>query len=37
VLAGVTYEPLIRQAEAQEELLEILRLEASKAAFAESP
>jgi hypothetical protein len=37
VLASVKYEPLIRQAEAQEELLEILRLEASKAAFAESP
>jgi hypothetical protein len=37
VLASVKYEPLITQAEAQEELLEILRLEASKAAFAESP
>ena len=36
VLATVAYEPLIRQAEEQEELLEILRLEASKAAFAES-
>jgi hypothetical protein len=35
VLATVEYEPLIKQAEAQEELLEILRLEASRAAFAE--
>jgi hypothetical protein len=36
VLATVDYEPLIRQAEEQESLLEILRLEASRAAFAES-
>jgi hypothetical protein len=36
VLTTVAYEPLIRQAEEQEELLEILRLEASKAAFAET-
>jgi hypothetical protein len=36
VLATVEYEPLIKQAEAQEELLEILRIEASRAAFAES-
>jgi hypothetical protein len=35
-LAAVDYEPLIRQAEEQETLLEILRLEASRAAFAES-
>jgi len=37
VLATVEYEPLIRQAEAQEELLELLRIEASRAAFADSP
>lgn len=36
VLATVEYEPLIRQAEAQEELLEMMRLEASRVAFAES-
>lgn len=36
VLATVDYEPLIKQAEAQEELLEILRIEASRAAFAQS-
>jgi len=35
VLATVDYEPLIRQAEEQEALLEMLRLEASRAAFAE--
>jgi len=35
VLATVDYEPLIRQAEEQEAMLEILRLEASRAAFAE--
>jgi hypothetical protein len=35
-LATVDYEPLIKQAEEQEELLEMLRLEASRAAFAES-
>jgi hypothetical protein len=36
VLATVEYEPLIKQAEEQEELLEMLRLEASRAAFAEN-
>ena len=36
VLATVDYEVLIKQAEEQETLLEILRLEASRAAFAES-
>jgi hypothetical protein len=36
-LATVEYEPLIKQAEEQEELLEILRLEASRAAFADEP
>ncbi|HEY2896038.1 MAG TPA: hypothetical protein VGJ12_02790 [Gemmatimonadaceae bacterium] len=35
VLATVDYEPLIRQAEEQEALLEMLRMEASRAAFAE--
>ena len=35
VLATVEYEPLIKQAGEQEELLEILRLEASKVAFAD--
>jgi hypothetical protein len=35
VLRAVEYEPLIRQAEEQEELLELLRIEASRAAFAE--
>lgn len=34
-LAAVEYEPLITQAEEQEALLEILRLEASRAAFAD--
>jgi hypothetical protein len=34
LLATVDYDALIRQAETQEELLEILRIEASKAAFA---
>lgn len=34
VLATVEYEPLIAQAMAQEELLELIRLEASRAAFA---
>lgn len=36
VLATVAYEPLIKQAEEQEELLEILRIEASRVAFAGS-
>ena len=36
VLATVDYAVLIKQAEEQETLLEILRLEASRAAFAES-
>jgi hypothetical protein len=35
VLASVDYGFLIKQAETQEELLELLRLEASRAAFAE--
>jgi hypothetical protein len=36
LLGTIDYERLIRQAEEQEALLEILRLEASRAAFAES-
>jgi hypothetical protein len=36
VLAAVDYQPLISQAEEQEALLEVLRLEASKAAFGET-
>jgi hypothetical protein len=36
LLRTIDYEPLIKQAEEQEALLEILRLEASRAAFAES-
>jgi hypothetical protein len=36
LLRTIDYESLIRQAEEQEALLEILRLEASRAAFAES-
>lgn len=36
VLATVEYEPLIKQAMAQEELLELVRLEASRAAFAQN-
>ena len=35
-LATVDYQPLIRQAETQEELLELLRLEASRVAFADA-
>jgi hypothetical protein len=36
VLATVEYQPLIRQAEAQETLLESVRLEAARSAFADS-
>jgi hypothetical protein len=36
LLATIEYEPLIKQAEEQEQLLEMLRLEASRAAFGEN-
>lgn len=36
VLATVQYEPLIRQAEAQETLIESVRLDAARSAFVES-